>query len=158
MIRQVLGDIVKNGIDKKAVEAGINYFEFRYREADFSSYPKGLMYSLDILGDWLYEKGNPFAQVQQLTVFEKLKKAVNEGYFEELIRKYLLENPHGCIMTLVPKKGLAAQREKELEEKLEAYRSSLSEEQLDAMVEKTKALKHIRKPAKIQKHWSAFRC
>ena len=98
------------------------------------------MYSLDILGDWLYEKGNPFAQVQQLTVFEKLKKAVNEGYFEELIRKYLLENPHGCIMTLVPKKGLAAQREKELEEKLEAYRSSLSEEQLDAMVEKTKAL------------------
>ena len=71
---------------------------------------------------------------------KKLKKAVNEGYFEELIRKYLLENPHGCIMTLVPKKGLAAQREKELEEKLEAYRSSLSEEQLDAMVEKTKAL------------------
>ena len=140
VIRQVLGDIVKNGIDRKAVEAGINYFEFRYREADFSSYPKGLMYSLDILGDWLYEKGNPFAQVQQLTVFENLKKAVNEGYFEELIRKYLLENPHGCIMTLIPKKGLAAQREKELEEKLEAYRSSLSEEQLDAMVEKTKAL------------------
>ena len=58
------------------------------------------------------QKGNPFAQVQQLTVFEKLKKAVNEGYFEELIRKYLLENPHGCIMTLIPKKGLAAQREK----------------------------------------------
>ena len=71
---------------------------------------------------------------------ENLKKAVNEGYFEALIRRYLLENPHGCILTLVPKKGLAAQREKELEEKLEAYRSSLSEEQLDAMVEKTKAL------------------
>ena len=44
VIRQVLGDIVKNGIDRKAVEAGINYFEFRYREADFSSYPKGLLY------------------------------------------------------------------------------------------------------------------
>ena len=140
VIRQVLGDIVKNGIDKKAIEAGINYFEFRYREADFSSYPKGLMYSLDILGDWLYEQGNPFAQVQQLEVFEKLKAAVNEGYFEELIRKYLLENPHGCVLTLVPKKGLAAKREKELEEKLEAYRSSLSEQELNAMVEKTKAL------------------
>lgn len=140
VIRQVLGDIVKNGIDKKAVEAGINYFEFRYREADFSSYPKGLMYSLDILGNWLYEKGNPFAQVQQLTVFENLKKAVNEGYFEELIRKYLLENPHGCVLTLLPKKGLAAQREKELEEKLEAYRRSLSEQELKVMAEKTKAL------------------
>ena len=116
VIRQVLGDIVKNGIDQKAVEAGINYFEFRYREADFSSYPKGLMYSLDILGDWLYEEAHPFAQVQQLAVFENLKKAVKEGYFEELIRKYLLE------------------------EKLEAYRSSLSDEELNAMVERTKAL------------------
>lgn len=66
MIRQVLGDIVKNGIDRKAVEAGINYFEFRYREADFSSYPKGLMYSLDILGDWLYEKGNPLHRYSSL--------------------------------------------------------------------------------------------
>ena len=140
VIRQVLGDIVKNGIDQKAVEAGINYFEFRYREADFSSYPKGLMYSLDILGDWLYEEAHPFAQVQQLAVFENLKKAVKEGYFEELIRKYLLENPHGCVLTLLPKKGLAAQREKELEEKLEAYRSSLSDEELNAMVERTKAL------------------
>ena len=122
------------------MEAGINYFEFRYREADFSSYPKGLMYSLDILGDWLYEEAHPFAQVQQLAVFENLKKAVKEGYFEELIRKYLLENPHGCVLTLLPKKGLAAQREKELEEKLEAYRSSLSDEELNAMVERTKAL------------------
>ncbi len=140
VIRKVLGDIVENGINKKAVEAGINYFEFRYREADFSSYPKGLMYSLDILGNWLYEDEHPFAQVQQLAVFEQLKKALHEGYFEELIRRYLLENPHGCILTLMPKKGLAAQREKELEEKLEDYRKSLSEEELASMVEKTKAL------------------
>ena len=140
IIRKVLTDIAENGIDKKAIEAGINYFEFRYREADFSSYPKGLMYSLDILGDWLYEEDHPFSQVQQLEVFEQLKKAVNEGYFENLIRTYLLENPHGCVLTLVPKKGLAAQREKELGEKLEAYRSSLSDAELEAMVQKTQAL------------------
>ena len=71
------------------------------------------MYRLDIMGDWLYEKGECFSQVQQLLeIFGYLKIAVNEGYFENLIRKYLLENPHGCILTLIPKKGLAAQREK----------------------------------------------
>ena len=140
VIRNVLTDIVKNGIDKKAVEAGINYMEFRYREADFSSYPKGLMYSLDILGDWLYDDDKPFAQVQQLSVFEALKKAVYEGYFEDLIQKYLLDNPHGSVLTLVPEKGLQAEREKALAEKLEAYRKSLSPEELQNMVEKTKAL------------------
>ena len=139
-IREVLEGIVKNGIDKKAVRAGINYMEFRYREADFSSYPKGLMYGLDIMGTWLYDAENPFAAVQQLSVFEKLKTLLHEGYFEKLIQKYLLDNMHGSVLTLVPSKGLAARREQELAEKLEAYRSSLSQEELEDMVRKTSAL------------------
>lgn len=140
IIRKVLEGIVRNGMDKKALEAGINYFEFRYREADFASYPKGLMYGLDILGDWLYEEEHPFSQVQQLAVFDRLKKAVNEGYFEELIRKYLLDNTFGCVLTLLPRKGLAARREKALEDKLEAHRSSLSGQELDELVKKTREL------------------
>ncbi|MDO4276021.1 MAG: insulinase family protein [Eubacteriales bacterium] len=140
IIQEVLRGIVKNGIDKKSVEAGINYFEFRYREADFSSYPKGLMYSLDILGNWLYDDAQPFAQVKLLKVFETLKKALHEGYFENLIQRYLLDNPHGSVLTLIPEKGLAARREKALEEKLEAYRTSLTEEERMALAEKTKAL------------------
>ena len=35
LIEEVLTCIVENGIDAKALEAGINYHEFRYREADF---------------------------------------------------------------------------------------------------------------------------
>ncbi len=41
VIEDTLKDIVENGMDKKALEAGINYNEFRYREADFGGYPKG---------------------------------------------------------------------------------------------------------------------
>ena len=140
IIRKSLEDIVKNGVDKKAILAGINYMEFRYREADFGSYPKGLMYGLDILGNWLYDDENPFAQVKMLAIYDRLKEAVNEGYFEEMIQKWLLDNTHGTILTLVPKRGLAAKREKALEEKLEKYRSSLSAEELEELVRKTEAL------------------
>ena len=139
-IRKCLQDIVKNGVDKKAILAGINYMEFRYREADFGSYPKGLMYGLDILGNWLYDDENPFAQVKLLAIYDRLKEAVNEGYFEEIIRKWLLDNTHGTILTLIPKRGLAAKREKDLEEMLEKYRSSLSDAELEELVRKTKAL------------------
>lgn len=140
VIRDTLTKIAEEGIDKKAVTAGINYYEFRFREADFSSYPKGLMYGLDILSSWLYDDTKPFCEVQLLEGFEFLKKALEEGYFEELIRKYLLDNTHGAILSLVPEKGLAAKRDKELEEKLENYRKSLSDEELTRMVENTKAL------------------
>lgn len=140
IIRKVLQGIVENGIDQKAVLAGINYMEFRYREADFSSYPKGLMYGLDILGTWLYDENQPFSRVQLLQVFEDLKQKAGESYFEKLIERYLLNNRHGSIVTLVPSKGLAARREEELAEKLESFRQSLSDEERKSLVEKTRAL------------------
>ncbi|MDO5336542.1 MAG: insulinase family protein [Eubacteriales bacterium] len=139
-IAQVLTDIAENGIDKKAVLAGINYLEFRYREADFSSYPKGLMYGLDILETWLYNDKEPFAAVKLLDIFAELKTAVSEGYFENLIRTGLLENTNGCVLSLVPEKGLAVKREKEIAEKLEAYRAGLSKEELEELVRRTKEL------------------
>lgn len=86
IIRTTLEDIAANGIDRKALDAGINCMEFRYREADFSSWPKGLMYSLAVFGNWLYSDEKAFAQVQALPVFEKLKELAGQGYFEELIR------------------------------------------------------------------------
>ena len=140
IIRKVLQDVITSGIDKKALEAGINCMEFRYREADFSSYPKGLIYGLDILGNWLYDDEHPFAQVELIPVFEKLKSLKNTGYFEELIQKYLLDNPHGSVLTLVPSRGLAAKKAKALEDKLADYLNGLSEEEKQQMVQRTKDL------------------
>ncbi|MDO5135532.1 MAG: insulinase family protein [Eubacteriales bacterium] len=140
IIRRVLTEAVQKGVDRKALEAGINFLEFRYREADFASYPRGLMYGLDILGAWLYQEEEPFGPVKLLPLFEELKRAVQEGYFEKLIRDQLLENPHGAILVLVPKRGLAAKRDQELADRLERYRSSLSREELERLVAETKAL------------------
>ena len=52
VVRDTLSSIVKNGFDRKALQAGINYYEFRYREADFGGYPKGLMYGLQMMDSW----------------------------------------------------------------------------------------------------------
>ena len=49
--------------------------------------------------------------MQLLEGFEFLKKALEEGYFEELILKYLLGYTHGALLSLVPEKGLAAKRD-----------------------------------------------
>ena len=140
IIRETLEKIVREGVNPKAIRAGINSMEFRYREADYASYPKGLIYGLDILETWLYDDAQPFTQVKQLEIFDKLKQAVGTGYYEQLIRTYLLENGHGAVLSLVPKRGLATQREKELAEELEAYRKTLSAEELEQLVQNTKNL------------------
>ena len=118
-----------------ALEAGINYHEFRYREADFGSYPKGLMYGLQMMDSWLYDENEPFMHIDALDTFAFLKKQVGTGYYEELIRKYLLDNTHGAIVVVKPEKGRTARMDRELEEKLEALKDSLSDARKERLVE-----------------------
>ena len=139
-IEEILSRIVEQGMDKKALEAGINYHEFRYREADFGNYPKGLMYGLQMMDSWLYDEEEPFMHIEALETFEFLKKQINTRYYEELIRKYLLDNTHGAIVVVKPEKGRTARMDAELEEKLKAYKASLSEEEVQHLVERTAAL------------------
>ena len=140
VIENTLSDIVKNGMDKKAIEAGINYHEFRYREADFGGFPKGLMYGLQIFDSWLYDDEKPFIHVDAIGTFNALKAKVKTGYFEELIQKYLLDNTHGSIVVVKPEKGRTARMEQELHEKLQAYKASLSKEEVEEIAAKTAQL------------------
>ena len=141
VIRRVLGEIAEKGFDKKALLAGLNYFEFEYREADFGRYPKGLMYGLRMLDSWLYDDNKPFIHVEANETFAALRKKVETGYFEGLVKKYLIENPHKSLVVLLPKKGLTEQREKALREQLAAYKEQLSEEEVQDIIAKTGALK-----------------
>lgn len=139
-VEETLAEIVKNGMDQKALEAGINYHEFRYREADFGNYPKGLMYGLQMFDSWLYDDEKPFIHVEAIDTFNFLKEKVKERYFEELIQTYLLENTHGAIVVVKPEKGRTARLDKELEKKLQDYKASLSREEVQALVQATHQL------------------
>lgn len=139
-VEGTLREIVEKGIDRKALEAGINYHEFRFREADFGSYPKGLMYGLQMFDSWLYDESKPFIHMKAIPVFEFLKQQVGSRYFEDLIQKWLLDNPHGSIVTVKPERGRTARLEQALEKKLEAYKESLSDAQKEKLAADTKAL------------------
>lgn len=141
LVRETLEKIVREGMDQKALEAGINYFEFRYREADYASYPKGLIYGLDIFDSWLYDENRPFDYLKQLEIFENLKAKTKTGYFENLIQEKLLHNEHAAIVTAIPKRGLAKQQDEALAAKLADIKSGFSPEEIQNLVEKTAHLK-----------------
>ena len=140
VIEDTLRGIVENGIDKKALRAGINYHEFRFREADFGNYPRGLMYGLQLFDSWLYDDSKPFIHMQAIPTFDFLKEQVETGYFEDLIQKYLLDNTHGAVVIIRPEKGRTARMDHEFAEKLKAYKESLSPEEVQKLVDDTKEL------------------
>ncbi len=139
-IEDVLKELVVSGLDKKSLAAGLNYFEFKYREADYGSHPKGLMMGLQVMESWLYEDSEPFRHIEANASFASLKEEIEKGYFEELIRKYLIDNSHKSILKVVPVAGLTAKREEKLQAELQAYKETLKPEEIDRIIRDAKAL------------------
>lgn len=141
IIENTLKKVVKTGINKEALLAGINSSEFKFREADFGQFPKGLLFGLNCLDSWLFDDMKPFIHLECLGTFAKLRKAVDTDYFEKLIQEYLLDNTHGSSVTVKPKRGLGNEREEALAKELSDYKASLSDEEIKKLIEDTEHLK-----------------
>ena len=140
VVKGTLRKLAEDGINKKSLLAGLNYFEFRYREADFGTAPKGLMYGLQSLDSWLYD-GDPMMHLEYQETFDFLKKAVEEGYFESLIRDYLLDNPFEAVIVVSPERNLTAKEDAAVAKKLAEYKAGLSAQEVKALVKETEELK-----------------
>ena len=140
IVKGTLRKLADQGINRKSLLAGMNFFEFKYREADYGSAPKGLMYGLQCLDSWLYD-GNPMTHLCYQETFDFLKKEVENGYFEQLIKDYLLDNPFEAVIVVAPERNLTAKEDEKLAKKLAEYKASLSEEELEKLVTATRELK-----------------
>ena len=141
VLRDALTKCVKEGIKKTTLLATINAQEFRYREADFGRFPKGLMHGINLMSTWLYDDNEPFIYMHANKVYAELKEKANTDYFEQLIQKYFLDSKHGVLLELVPKAGLNTEKDAALKAKLASFKAGLSKAEVLKLVADTKALK-----------------
>ena len=127
VVKGTLRKLANEGLNRKSLLAAMNYYEFKYREADYGNYPKGLMYGLQCMDSWLYD-GDPMMHLAYGDTFAFLKEAVKDGYFEQLIKDYLLDNPFEAIIVVKPEKNLTAKEDARVAEKLAAYKERLTAE------------------------------
>ena len=141
IISEVLDRVYKEGFDENALLACVNSLEFRFREGDTGTYPKGLLYGLKAMDSWLYDKDKPFIHLESLGVYSKLRELISTPYYRELVKKYLIDNTHKTILVLKPEKGLTAKNEAELAAKLAAYKALITEAEFEEIKTKAAQLK-----------------
>lgn len=138
-IYDTLRSLVVNGFDKEMLMAALNRTEFLSRENDFQGRPKGLLYNVRVMDFWLYDR-EPFQTLRYIDDLNELRKGVSTGYFESLVHTYFLKNTHQVLITMKPEKGLTEKKNKETASKLEAYKASLSDKELDEIIKETELL------------------
>ncbi|RMD60067.1 MAG: insulinase family protein, partial [Nitrospirae bacterium] len=138
---ETLKGMVEDGIDKKLIEASVNIKEFGLREGDYRNFPKGLFYGMMVMDSWPYG-GAPYSHLMYGPTIEKIRASSMDGdYFERLIEDYILKNLHRSTLIVKPKQGLEQERAKKLRDRLRAYKASLKEDEINRLIEQTRALK-----------------
>ncbi len=137
-IDKTLKNLVKNGINKDLVNGSIQSFEYKLREGSQFAI-KGLMHHINLLSHWLYDE-DPISPLQYETLLHQIKEEANNGYFESLIERYLLDNNHRSTVILTPQKNLNENKEKESKNKLEKIKNELSDNEIEELINQTQKL------------------
>ena len=111
--------------------------EFSIREGNDAQ--KGITYFSQIKSGWFYAD-NPFVGLEYEAYLDFVKSKIETDYFEKLIEDYILRNNHASFIVMTPKAGLEVENQKLEEERLESYKNSLSDEEIEQLITETKAL------------------
>jgi Zn-dependent M16 (insulinase) family peptidase len=143
----ILGELRRlatEGIPKEEIEAALSFMEFSQREIKRSHGPFSLVWMRRTLRTWLHG-GKPWDGLLLTPTLETLKQrlAENSRYFESLIQKYMLDNPHRALVMLEPQKDFLSQQEARLAEELAKTEQGLSDAEKNRITEKSAALEKI---------------
>lgn len=128
LIDKTLAEICENGIDKELLTGCLNIREFYLRE-EHGGMPRGLILGMNIISDTVFGDDS-FAGISYDCILKELRENINSDYYEQLIYKYLINNPHCAIVRLTPEIGLTKKRDDALAERLKNFKSTLSDEEL----------------------------
>jgi Zn-dependent M16 (insulinase) family peptidase len=135
--RETLQEVVDKGFDKTTLEGIINRQEFQLREGRGSF--TGIMGAMMAPGGWMFAD-NPFVTLSFNAELVSIRSKLDQKYFENLIQKVLLDNPHVVTVVMEPKAGLEKELAAETERKLADIKAKMSPQEIEAIVKQTREL------------------
>ena len=142
LIRDVLEKIVREGLDLKLLEASLNKIEFNLKEGGADFHTKGVIYYIEVMDHWIFG-ADPISILKTDEPLKLLREKIGTDFFEKIIRERILDNPDAAWVEVAPKEGLTANKDIELQKKLEIFKDSLSEEELLTIIKKADDLKKM---------------
>ncbi|MDR0759303.1 MAG: insulinase family protein [Treponema sp.] len=143
----ILGELerlVREGIPHEEIEAALLAMEFSNREIRRAGAPYSLVWLQRAFRGWLHG-AKPWASLLFTPRFTRLKArlAADSRFFESLIQKYLLDNPHRALVSVVPQKGFWEAKEAALAARLAEKEAALSEDERRSIREKSAELEQL---------------
>lgn len=129
-------ELCSKGIDRELLRAAIDRLEFVFRAG---GEPRGLTRNTNALSAWLYG-GDPLCYLELGEVYDSLRSKLDSGYFEALLKEWLLDDEGKAELYLLPSRTYGEEQNANEKKRLDAVISSLACEELDVIIEQNKQL------------------
>lgn len=141
LVLDVLQDIAENGVPKERLETVLHQLELSQRKMSSSPYPYGLSLMLGALPCAVH-RGNVLEALDIDPVLAQLRQSIKDpDYIKQLVKRFLIDNPHRLTFTMAPDKTLNAKHDKQLKASLAALKQAMSDDEKAAIIRMAKALK-----------------
>ena len=141
LVFDVLNDVAKNGVAQEEIDSVLHQLEFHQREIGGDSHPYGMQLIFSGMSAATHY-GDPVAMINIEPALEALKEDVkNPSFVQNLVNNLLLSNRHFIRLTLRPDNQLGAEELRIEKAKLSKKKAALSEEEAQAIVAQSLALK-----------------
>lgn len=144
LVLTTLEGLVSQGIPPEEIEGALFGMRFSNQEIRRAGGPFSLVWMRKVLRSWIHGK-TPWNTL----LFEDTYRALTEKlkaeprYFESLIERLLLRNPHRCLLSVDPQVGLSEAQDAETRAELDKLLKELSEHEKQALAEESRRLKEI---------------
>ncbi|PXF40041.1 Presequence protease 1, chloroplastic/mitochondrial [Gracilariopsis chorda] len=142
VIFDVLMNVEKNGFPERMIDASLNTIEFRLRENNTGSFPKGLALMLRSLTTWLHD-ADPLTTLRFEAAVKDLRDRLDrkEPVFQETVTKYLLNNPHRASVTLKPDPEFSKKEDAAEQARINKAVAGFTADDYEQVVSETRRLK-----------------
>lgn len=140
LIIGTIRDIAEKGIDRNALSSALNATEFKLREMDYGSFPKGVAFALSVFGATNYERAPESALYYEADI-KALRDALGTDYYEKTLLAMTVDNPHRTKVIMLPDKEYGKRVSAEEKARLAAAKAAMTPEEIQAIKEECEALK-----------------
>ncbi len=136
IIRETAEGLVQNGLDREELAAGLNQLAFRLKE---KQEPAGLIRNIVALNAWLHG-GDPMLYLECEGLLAELRREMETGYYEDLLREMLLDDAHIAEAILLPSKTRSKEKSDAEQARLFAARDAWTAEEKKELIAQNAAL------------------
>ncbi len=134
LVLKTLRQAAETGFSDEQIEAAIHQLELSHREVIGDQYPYALLLLMRLFGPWLHDD-DPVSPLLLDANLARLRRELAAGpFFQELIRRQLLDNPHRVTLLLQPDTQLKEQQEQTLNKRLQDRSAQLNDEDRQELV------------------------